>query len=816
MQTLPQALQPFANYKQFVIWQAIPNKKNPNKFDKITLNPNTLFNHNAHDPAIWFSAENALSMLNNLGGEPFGVGFVFTDNDPFWFFDIDGCVDDSGNWTNDARSYCDYFAGCAIEISHSARGLHIFGTGEFDSNHTKKNIPLGLEFYHKDRFVALTGNGAIGDAFHNPENKITEFVKYYFPPKQVTNNINWTTEPDPNSRPLKTNKALIKKMCDTTSAGSVFGAKVTARDLWECNDEKLAVAYPSYNDSDPFDRSSADQALCNHLAFWTGKDCDRIELLMGESGLLRDKWQDREQYRRDTILNAVNACKEVYGSQIAKKENASVDWKPDQMIATNGSEILANGGSQMVAYEDRPTFFNNHYFLTSNSNVFCPDGVVRGQTAYNAMYSTVEFLEAFGGKPIKEAWKAYVTATDVTRAEVFDRSYRPEYDYLTVFNDGGRRWVNEYVNRDGERVQGDATPFYNHIKLMLPCDNDAEILISWMAAFIQNAGKKFFWSPFIQGVEGNGKSLITRVLSYCIGTEHVEDIDPEDFCNSGGKFNAYIRNHRLGVLEEIKTGSRNQAENTLKRFIGNSRIQVQKKGVDQETIPTCINFILMSNYKDAIKVTDHTRRFAILFTDQQEVSDLVKQGMQKGGSYFKNLFDWFHNDNGWGKTANFLANYQIRDEFNPATLADKAPVTSSFLEAITESKSAPHQAVIEAMSSGKTGTLKGWLSVQALRMILQSDYGLKAPSGKMLAQYLKQEGYIKHPALTNNGRATRAIIQEGNNRSVLYVRADSVQAQLLGANNVTDHYQKAQGYINELPSSKTNQLNHNNPLTTIQ
>ena len=794
MQQLAAALAPMANYKQFVIWQAVKNKKNPNKYDKITINPQTLFNHSAHDPAIWYDAGSALTILNNLGGAPYGLGFVFTANDPFWFFDIDGCVDDSNNWTSEAVAFMGYFTGAAIEVSHSGRGLHIFGTGSgIDPNHAKKNIPMGLEFYTQDRFVALTGTNATGDAGFDASHLLPEFTGYYFPPKTTTASIEWTTEADPSSRPLKTDKSLIKKMCDSTSAGSVFGAKVSAADLWECNEDRLAVAYPSFNADDPFDRSSADQALCNHLAFWTGRNCERIEILMSSSGLLRDKWESREQYRRDTILNAVRGCADVYGSQIVAKEAARTEWKPDQLIA-NDATVTATGGSAMVAYEERPNFFKGHYYMTKTGRVFCPDGVIRSQSEYNSMYSTVEFLEAFGGKPIKEAWKAYVTATDIKRGEVYDHAYRPEYDFGVVFDDNGRRWVNEYVNQDGARFAGDASPFFSHIKIMLPYDNDAEILISWMAALIQYPGKKFLWSPFIQGVEGNGKSLIARVLGYCIGADHVEDIDPEDFCNSGGKFNGYIKNHRLGVLEELKTGARNQAEAALKRFIGNTRIQVQSKGVDQSTVKTCINFLINSNHKDAIRVTDHTRRFAILFCAQQEVEDLARYDMQRGGQYFTNLFNWFNNDQGWGKTANFLANYQIPSQFNPATEADKAPITSSFNEAITESKSAPHQAVSEAISSGKPGTLKSWLSVQALRSILQDEYGIKPPSGKMLAQYLKQEGFIKHPALTNQGRATRAIMQENNNRSVIYVKAESIQAGIVDATAATDQFMRDQGY----------------------
>src|SRR5262249_49549523 len=46
--------------------------------------------------------------------------------------------------------------------------------------------------------------------------------------------------------------------------------------------------------------SEADQALTNLLAFWAGKDSDRMDRLFRKSGLMRDKWE-REDYRTGTI-----------------------------------------------------------------------------------------------------------------------------------------------------------------------------------------------------------------------------------------------------------------------------------------------------------------------------------------------------------------------------------------------------------------------------------------------------------------------------------------------------------------------------------
>ena len=56
------------------------------------------------------------------------------------------------------------------------------------------------------------------------------------------------------------------------------------------------------------DDSSADLALCNLLAFWTGGDSARIDRLFRQSALYRDKWDEKRgagTYGTRTIAKAV-------------------------------------------------------------------------------------------------------------------------------------------------------------------------------------------------------------------------------------------------------------------------------------------------------------------------------------------------------------------------------------------------------------------------------------------------------------------------------------------------------------------------------
>jgi hypothetical protein len=314
MDALPPAFEALAAYKQFVIYRLEPRNSHPGKMDKIPIHPYKLNSANAHAPTNWIDATTAMQ-ITKLNGIEYGVGFALTKNDPFFFIDIDDCLEPCGEWSPLAKELCGIFPHAAVEVSNSGRGLHIIGSS-IATPHSCKNSNLNIEFYTENRFVALTGLHARGNAGEDYSAILPGFVNKYFSLPLSTNisrDKSWTTQACEGSSDTSTDEQLIRRALNAKSGATIFGNKASFEDLWEANAEKLIITYPSSTHVNGYDESAADAALAQHLAFWTGKNCERIRRLMVQSKLNREKW-NREDYLPRTILGACARKNEFLGS----------------------------------------------------------------------------------------------------------------------------------------------------------------------------------------------------------------------------------------------------------------------------------------------------------------------------------------------------------------------------------------------------------------------------------------------------------------------------------------------------------------------
>ncbi len=782
MKQLPPALSAMAAYRQFLCYRLVPSAR-PGKLDKLPVSPYTFEVCTAHDPANWTTAEHACQVSENLGAG-YGVAFTFTAQDPLFFIDIDGGFDGIA-WSPVALKVAGMFPGAAMEMSQSGKGMHIFGTGTVPP-HSKKNAALGLEFYTELRFVALTGVGCVGDASTDHTAALQALVRDYFPPGAggADGDYALTDAPVAEWRGPVDDDELIRRAMQSRSAASAFGARACFADLWECNTEVLSAVYPD-GGGRMYDASQADAALVSHLSFWTGRDGERIKRLMQQSKLVRDKWQ-REDYLPRTIAEV-----------LARPGDVLVDKQPEPPSVPRASTVAPTQavveGQTFMSPGAQVDLFRGCVYVMDRHKVLVPGGGMLNDARFRVAFGGYVFaMDSVNERTTRNAWEAF-TESQVLRAPRADTiCFRPDKQPGAIIDDAGKKRVNTYWPADVRRVVGDVTPFLRHLAKVLPDERDQKILLSYMAACVQYKGVKFPWAPVLQGAEGNGKTLFSACVSEAIGQHYTHWPKAKDL---NSEFNGWLANKLFVAVEELYSQEHQveTVENLKTIIAGGMAIQIQYKGVDQESMSICANMMATTNYRNAVRKTpDNARRLALFFTAQQSKADIERDGM--GGEYFPRLYDWLKKEDGFAIVSELLHTYPIDPAFNPAGAMHRAPDTSTIGAVLLESMGSVEQQIAEVIAQETQGFMGGWISSVMLDRLINDTLRLgNRLSHSKRRELLQGMGYILHPGLPD-GRVNNPVQPDGR-KPQLFVLAGSPQSKLTGAAEIARAYTSAQMMI---------------------
>lgn len=774
-----------AAYRQFIAYRLVPDVNRPGKTHKFPVDPATGAVADAHDPRIWTDFATAAAC-----GKGNGVGFVFTASDPFWFVDIDDALVD-GQWNDAANLLCTELAGAAVEVSQSGRGLHIFGTGPVPP-HGCDNLALHTQFYTERRFVALTGMHAYGDAGFAPP-RLAEVITQHFPVIGGGKGAEagwWSSEPVPEWRGPTNDDDLLRRALRSTSAAAVFGDKANFADLWNADGEKLGKRWPADKPGELYNASIADAALAQHLAFWTGNDAERIERLMRKSMLIRPKWDTRDDYLQNTIRNA---C----AMQTAWLVDAPPPPPPVQAqgptAANQPTAATPVESGTYLSPDEQVAYFAGCVYIQDQHRVLLPNGNVVKDSQFKVIYGGRNFvIDRANTRTVRNAFEAFTESQAYRFPRAETTCFRPQLPTGEIVVEGGLSRVNTYAPVSVPRAFGDTSRFWNHLAKLFPDETDRLQIVSYLAACVQHQGIKFQWAPLIQGVGGNGKTMLALFAQAAIGKRYVEWPKAGAL---GNDFNAWLEGKVFYAVDEIYVeDKRRDVLETLKPMItSDDGIQVTKKGVDSVSRDICGNFLFLTNHRDGLRKARSDRRIAPYFTPQQTVEDLVRDGLTE--AYFADLVDWLKGrraykgqERGYAIIAELLWTWPIPPEHDPRFHV-RAPQTSTTELAISEGHGSIEQNILEAIEQNEVGFRGGWVSGAAIKRVLDSlQYRLPPNKHREMMRGL---GYDWHPALPQ-GRPNNDVMPD-NCRPKLYLKADHPARALTVPNDVVIAYTTAQG-----------------------
>lgn len=522
----------------FIVYALRPKADGSGRTDKVPVDPLTLDAIDCHDPARRVTlAEAQLWVASLVPRAPvlaYGVGYVLVEESRTFFFDLDHALTAAG-WADYVAPLLAQFPGAFIETSSSGDGIHVLGSYLGPRPlHRTRCAEIRAEFYTAGRFCALTGANGSGAVLTDHTGAVAALITTRFPPRDTEeDDAEWTTGPVPQWSGPTNDDVLLAKAMRSGSAAAIFGGKATFADLWTQNVDKLAAAYPS-STGQPYDGSGADQALANHLAYWTGNDCERIARLLRASGLARDK-HDRETYLRNTILRACASQTTWYSGGGATPSPAA-----EPSIAGVPPTPSTPGAAAAVA--------PNPYMRVP----LPPEDFVSVLSAGAYLY-----------RPTREMWpkKSVETECGAGRPEQIDAMApvhqlvwapgQPEYIRERLLIEGG--WVDKQstgafnMYREPPAVSGnalDVQPWLDHVARIYP--ETAGHFIRWLAHRAQRPGEKINHALVMGGGSGIGKDTILEPVKLAVGAWNMTEVAPETLF---GRFNGFIKSIVLRVSE---------------------------------------------------------------------------------------------------------------------------------------------------------------------------------------------------------------------------------------------------------------------------
>lgn len=274
--------------RQWVVWKY---ERRRDKWTKVPYQRNSR-KAQVTNPGTWCSFDEAMNVV--MSGWD-GIGFVFRADGPHVGVDLDHCIDEDGTLKPSAVEIVAEF-GTYTETTVSGTGLHLLCRGalpvELLRGKGTGRRKIGIEVYRSGRYFTITG--------HHWRGSSREIADCTPQLAKLLGTITKSAEttPSTNGRHHHNSHRPTDEQIIAKAQGSKNGEKFCR--LWSGD----ISGYESHSD--------ADLALVSIVSFWVGPDEQRIDGLFRQSGLVRDKWTQREDYRSETIRKALEGNREFY------------------------------------------------------------------------------------------------------------------------------------------------------------------------------------------------------------------------------------------------------------------------------------------------------------------------------------------------------------------------------------------------------------------------------------------------------------------------------------------------------------------------
>ena len=528
-----------------------------------------------------------------------GIGFVLTDDDDIVFSDFDKCrcpafdnldKEISGGLNMVLPEVADHVRklNSYTEVSPSGKGLHVFLKGRLSGGGRKKGI---YEIYQTGRYATVTGRVVDGlpQTIEPRQQELESFYNDVFG-KPLESKADPTEEPKATDNTLSDQEMAsddVEKIINTirnSKSGDRFNQLMNGD--WQ---EITTVSGNKYAS-----QSEADLALLGILAFYTGRNAGLMESIFRQSGLFRDKCDEKHRsdgatYLDISIETAMNGCDNVY-APVRRDDLLSrlLDFNKKYAVSLLGSRFVIIDETEDEVEFLRPNDFKQFY---QNLKIKIPlaDGKEK-------IYVVVD------------QWLQWEGRRQYGRIE-----FKPGKNIAPKYN----LWRGFTMNAK----KGDWSFMQDHIENNI-CGGKAKLyryLYAWLARIYQYpGGERPGVAIVLRGKPGTGKGIFARYAGKPLMKHFVHVFSPHQFA---GKFNAHLKNCVLLFADEAFMSDNKEAAGLLKGMITEPYIMCEPKGIDPYRIDNHINVIAAGNASYIVPAGEAERRFCVIDVSESHIQD---------------------------------------------------------------------------------------------------------------------------------------------------------------------------------------------------
>jgi primase-polymerase (primpol)-like protein len=605
------APEPLRALRQWVCWR---HEMRDGKPTKVPHNALARIRASVGQPPTWQTFEAVHNAQQR--GEYDGVGFVFSDADPYAGIDLDNCFTPEGtlrSWAVPVVELAESLD-AYMERTPSGNGLHIIGRASWSGS--GRNVRIkggdkeGVEWYCRDKFFTVTGEqfGASGDVDADVQ-PVINMLAEMFPSVQQAVAVpvgDWVPDTEADE--------LAAQFRQQTKAYPL---------LWD--DEKLARIDTDTGEVLPYPGASeARQGLLAGIALWLEDKvtAERVQAIALRSPYIkaemaarsgsREKWPRLAkmecekavafaQARRAERAAAEVAFKRAEQERVRAREigegEERIDPLPriltlDEMLS---SAVYLNDGA-MVAHRDYPL-------------LALPFGQYRTMTAASA--TNVRVGKRRVEKPVADLW-----VKSEKRVSVDARTFAPGQPELCR-DPEGRSALNLWRPMEHSTApmwEALAEHFLAHVAYLVPNEAERERFLDWLAHIEQRPGvlPHTHW-VFVTETQGIGRNWLGSVFARLWPGNVALGFDLMATLKSG--FNGRLSRKLLVIVDELnegRAGEQWEHSQKLKSLLTEEQRDINPKYGRQHVEFNCARWLMFSNHVSALPVTEKDRRLNVV------------------------------------------------------------------------------------------------------------------------------------------------------------------------------------------------------------